>query len=367
MKSLLQQRTIIALGLVSVAVLLAVTPGRTKPSFGDIDTVVSNQETLVVCPQGAPSCHFSQIQEAIDAAPEGTTIVIKSGTYEENVIVRKSLTLRAAEGEHVIVKSATVRFPTLLLVSGWYPIHVEISGIALQPARPHQGNGIEILGMVAARLERNTLDDYEFAILVVGKEAERGLSKLPLVITGNTIHSSVIMIRSSASVEISKNSIRPKVDPETTVSKPYGGAIAIEASGDVTVSENLIEWGWGVMISHSFITTMERNIIRKGFGIYIEKISRFVTLSENQIEQNAWGVAVTRGSSVELTSNRITQQELYGLVVESPEDIVLCEKNHIRDNKGGDYRVQSPTISFGFQPRRDPAAEEKLRQRCEGG
>ncbi len=364
MKSLLNQRTIIALGLASIAVLLAVATGRTKPSFGDIDTVVSNQETLVVCPQGTPSCRFSQIQDAIDAAPEGTTIVIKSGTYEENVIVRKSLTLRAAEGEHVIVKSATARFPTLLLVSGWYPIHVEIGGIALQPARPHQGNGIEIMGTVAARLERNTFDDYEFAILVVGKEAERGPSKLPLVITGNTIHGGIVMIRNSASVEISKNSIKPKVDPETTVS--YGGAIAIETSGGVTVSENLIEWG-EVMISQSSIITMERNIIRKGFGIYIEKISRFVTLSDNQIEQNGWGVAVTRGSSVQLTGNRITQQELYGLVVESPEDIVLCEKNHIRDNQQGDYRVQSPTISFFGQPRRDPAAEEQLRQHCEGG
>ncbi len=365
MKSLLNRRTIIALSLASVVVLLAVTLGNTKLSLGDIDTVVSNQETLVVCPQGAPSCHFSQIQDAIDAAPEGTTIVIKSGTYEENVIVRKSLTLQAAEGEHVIVKSATARFPTLLLVSGWYPIHVEVGGIALQPARQHQGNGIEIMGTVAARLERNTFDDYEFAILVVGKEAERGPSKLPLVITGNTIHDSAIMVRSSASVEISKNSIKPKVDPETTVS--YGGVIVIEASGGVTVSENLIEWGGGVMISQSSIITMERNIIRKSFGIYIEKISRSVTLSDNQIEQNGLGVAVTRGSSVKLTGNRITQQELYGLVVESPEDIVLCEKNHIRDNQQGDYRVQSPTISFFGQPRRDPAAEEQLRQQCEGG
>ncbi len=361
MKSLLQQRIIISLSLALIAVLIAVTPERTKPASitsTSNNMTMSNQQTWVVCPQGPPVCRFTQIQDAIDAAPEGTVIAIKTGTYEENLIVRKSLTIQAAEGEQVVIKSPVERFPTLLLVSGWYPIHVEIDGLTFQPARPQEGNGIEILGMVAARLERNTLDDYEFAILVVGKEAERGPSKLPVVITENTIHSS-IGIRSSVSVEISKNSLRPKA-AEATVSEL---GISIEASGDIMVLENLLEGG-AVWISHSLDVDIERNIIRSGFGIYIEKISRFVTLSGNQIEQNAWGVAVTRGSLVKLSGNRIVQQELYGLVVESPEDIILCEKNHIRDNKQDDYRVQSPLIG---NSKRDPAAEEKLRQQCERG
>ncbi|MDW8030240.1 MAG: hypothetical protein RMJ29_00210 [Candidatus Bipolaricaulota bacterium] len=48
--------------------------------------------------------------------------MIKAGTYEENLIIRKSLTLQAAEGERVVVKSATESLPTLLLVNG-RPIH----------------------------------------------------------------------------------------------------------------------------------------------------------------------------------------------------------------------------------------------------
>ncbi len=282
MMSFLNQRIMIVLSPVFIGVLLMSALGKTKPPFEDMENPMAqlDQQTWIVCPQGPPVCRFTQIQAAIDAAPEGTVIAIKTGTYEENVIVRKSLTLQAAEGDQVIIKSAVERFPTLLLVSGWYPIHVEFRGIAFQPAHPQQGNGIEILGMVAARLERNTFDDYEFAILVVGKEAERGLPKLPVVITENTIHSS-IGIRSSASVEISKNSLRPKI-AEATVSEL---GIAIEASGNIRVLENLLEGG-AVWISHSFDVDIERNIIRSGFGISIEKISRFVTLSDNQIEQN---------------------------------------------------------------------------------
>lgn len=358
MKSLLQQRMIIALGLALIAVLIAVITGRTKPS----SITMPNQQILVVCPQGPPACRFTHIQAAIDTAPEGAVIAIKTGTYEENLFIHKSLALQAVEGEHVIIKSALERFPTLLLVSGSYPIHVKVRGLTLQPARSQKGSGIEILGMVAAHLESNTFDDYEFAILALGKEAERGLSKLPLVITENTIHSSGIWIRNSAFIEISKNSIRPKVGTL------YGGFITIEASGSVTVSENLMEAGMGMWISQAHFVNIERNIIRNGFvGSYIEKMSSAVTLSGNQIEQNGWGVAVTRGSTVSLAGNRVTQQEFYGLVVESSEDIVLCEKNHIRDNKQGDYRVQSPVLSFFGEPKHDPAAEEKLRQQCEGG
>ncbi len=164
---------------------------------------------------------------------------------------------------------------------------------------------------------------------------------------------------------VSKNSIQGKAE--------VGGAgIAIEDSGGVVVSDNFLEWGSGVLLSQSWLIEMTRNIIKKSFaGVHIEGSK--VSLVDNQIEQNGWGVVVAsrwRGpldSLVGLTGNRITQQEYYGLVVERLEYIATCQGNHIRDNKQGDYRVQSPTISFFGQPRRDPAAEEKLRQQCEGG
>lgn len=362
MKSLLRQRTIIIiLGLALVAV--AAAPGRTKPLSKDIDMAVLNQQTLTVCPQGSPSCHFTRIQDAIDAASEGTIIVIKSGTYEENLIVRKSLTIQAAEGEQVVVKSVMESLPTLLLVNG-RPIHVEVRGLTSQPARQHQGNGIEIMGMVAARIERNTIQDYQWGILVLGKEGQLGLSDLPVVIHENTIHSS-IWIRQSITVAVSKNAIQRNAAPEAV-------GIAIDNSGNILVSENLIEGGGGVLISQSFVEMM-RNLIKKNIaGVHIEG-SR-VSLSDNQIEQNGWGVAVASRSRrpldslVRLTGNRITQQEYIGLVVESLEYIAECQGNQIRDNKQGDYRVQSPVISFfGKPPKRDPAAEEKLRQQCEGG
>jgi hypothetical protein len=176
------------------------------------------------------------------------------------------------------------------------------------------------------------------------------------------IHSSIRILQSTR-VTVSKNAIQGNAAPEPI-------AIAIDYSGDIVVSENLIEGGSGVWILLSGLIDITRNIIRKNFaGVTIEGSK--VSVSDNQIEQNGWRVAVISrfqqgalGSLVWLTGNRITQQELFGLGVERLEYIATCEGNHIRDNKEGDYRVQSPLISL--KPERDPAAEEKLRQKCEG-
>jgi nitrous oxidase accessory protein NosD len=361
MMSFLNSRMMILLGPAFIGILLVSALGKTKPPAEYMKNPMAqlDQQTWIVCPQGLPVCRFTQIQAAIDAAPEGAVIAIKTGTYEENLIVRKSLNIQAAEGKQVVVKSAMESLPTLLLVNG-RPIHVEIKGLTFQPARPHQGNGIEIMGMVAARLEHNTIQDYQWGILVLGKT--EGISDLPVIIHENMIHSSIRILQSTR-VTVSKNAIQGNAAPE-----PIG--IAIDYSGDIVVSENLIEGGGGVWILLSGLIDITRNIIRKNFaGVTIEGSK--VSVSDNQIEQNGWGVAVISrfqqgalGSLVWLTGNRITQQELFGLGVERLEYIATCEGNHIRDNKEGDYRLQSPLISL--KPERDLVAEEKLRQKCEG-
>jgi hypothetical protein len=55
---------------------------------------LSQASTLHVCPGG---CNYSSIQDAIDAASPGDSIEVKSGFYNEQVMINKDVTLRGID------------------------------------------------------------------------------------------------------------------------------------------------------------------------------------------------------------------------------------------------------------------------------
>ncbi|MEM4402416.1 MAG: NosD domain-containing protein [Candidatus Caldarchaeum sp.] len=321
-------------------------------------------QAYTVCPEGPPACTFTQIQDAINRVPEGATITIKAGTYEENLLIRKSLALQALEGEHVMVKSATASLPTLLVVSS-RPMQVDVVGLTILPAQEHQGNGIEIMGTVAARIERNTIQGYQYGILVLGKAEGLSPSKLTVTIGENMIrdNSSGVVVWQSANVTISKNSLQDNKAPGGV------GGIIMGHSHNIVVSGNRIQdnSGYGIGILQSEAIQIMSNLIKTNpLGIFVGGSQ--AELFGNQVEHNGIGVAAVadgpEDSRVSLIGNRIIHQENYGLAVERLDQVNICRQNDIRENRQGDYLVQSPL--FSLQPRRDPKAEEELRKRCEG-
>ena len=66
-------------------------------------TATASAAPKTVCPSG---CAFTSIQAAIEAASPGATITIGAGSYEENVVVTKSVTLTGA-GNKTIIYPAT--------------------------------------------------------------------------------------------------------------------------------------------------------------------------------------------------------------------------------------------------------------------
>jgi len=70
------------------------------------------------------------LQDAIDAADPGDTIIVHEGTYTENVNVNKALTIRAATGENVTVQALDPYGP----VFGVSADNVTISGFTVRNA-----------------------------------------------------------------------------------------------------------------------------------------------------------------------------------------------------------------------------------------
>lgn len=358
--------SVLGIVVVIVVVLLVIAAVTARETRLPLKSIPASLQAWIVCPEGPPSCQSSKIQEAIDSVLEGATIEIKAGAYKESLLIRKSVTLQAAQGEQVILKSAGENLPAMLLVSG-RPIDVRITGLTILPDRPLQSNGIELMGAVKAVLERNTIQDHRWGILVLGKPEWLSSEELPVYIRENTMQSNgtPLIIWQSAGVTISKNTIRDNQ------SQQYPGGLYIGDSRKVVISDNLIQESnsYGVYIYRSrWIQVTGNSIKNNPFGILVAG-SYHIDILSNEFEQNGWGVAIQgetyEETSVALEGNHITHQEGYGLAVERLYHVSVCWQNEIRENQQGDYLVQDPL--FALQPRRDPAAEEELRNQCEGG
>jgi len=87
--------------IISGSILLGLTIGSIWLFSGP--PKLTQAASFNVCPAGPPTCDFSTIQAAVDAATSGDTITINSGTYIENVvIVGKTLTIQGA-GEDITI------------------------------------------------------------------------------------------------------------------------------------------------------------------------------------------------------------------------------------------------------------------------
>ena len=96
-------RNLIAVGVVYLLLALAITPAvgthQTKGNLSlEVATVTQtfkNGNILYV--GGSGPNNYTKIQDAIDNASDGDTIMVYPGAYKENIVVHKSLTIRGAK------------------------------------------------------------------------------------------------------------------------------------------------------------------------------------------------------------------------------------------------------------------------------
>lgn len=126
----------------------AVTPAETEmESEGENATVTApemveeevEEAVYTVCLAG---CNYSFIQAAIDAAKDGEVVVVGSGTYDENVVINKSITLRGENtGEGVPVVNAQGSGSAVVLKADG----VVLEGFYITNAGPYPSAGIEVV------------------------------------------------------------------------------------------------------------------------------------------------------------------------------------------------------------------------------
>ena len=114
---------------------------------------------------------YPQIQDAIEAAPEGATILIGPGKYLENLVITKSLTLQGAGPKQTIIQgtdqpfssdNSITRFITLF-INGQdpQPLHLTLRGLKIEASKenntPAFHTAVELEGDFQVLLQGNHL------------------------------------------------------------------------------------------------------------------------------------------------------------------------------------------------------------------
>ena len=109
--------------------------------------------------------NYTLIQEAVDAASPGDTIIVREGTYEENIGVYKRLTIRSENGpDSTIVQAEYPELPVFEVAADY----VNLSGFTVKGA--YEGPGIYLYSADYCFISNNICSENEGGILLMVSE-----------------------------------------------------------------------------------------------------------------------------------------------------------------------------------------------------
>ena len=265
----------------------------TKPSNAIISVTVNNQKSTI--PVNITSINmlgihnvrtnkdFSSIQSAIDntSALNGDIITLKDGTYTENIVINKTITLMPVSGANVILKPADTSKPVITInnignsstIKG-LNIDSNLCGIYLNSTR--NNNIIE-----------NTLSDNIYGIYL-DNSTNIGL-------TGNVITDNY-----------------------------YGTYFASSNNNNIT-RNNILNNFEGIYLDSSSFNTISKNSITEGWdGIYLVD-SNNNNIFENNITDTGIGINYLNSTSTVLSENNITDSGIQDILEVDPTGIVMSD------------------------------------------
>jgi parallel beta-helix repeat protein len=262
------------------AIITVKAPGvQGSPATVTVTLRVEPRPRYTVCPTGCP---FSRIQAAVDASHVGEIITISPGTYDENLQVTKSLTLRGAGYDQTIIRSGQVGKVNAVINITGSGFQVNIEGITISGARrveDYGGHGIWADGNGKVLVQSCKVSDNESN----GIGTDRGIEV--------TIRDSLVVNNRWGIVVWGTGAIQ-----NNTIS---GNGMAIQMTGvrtliqGNTISDNNAAIWAGSELQLDQQVTIKENKISRNRSTGILLVGRLIaTISSNNILDNGgWGVA----------------------------------------------------------------------------
>ena len=259
---------------------------------GPIMVTVTNPTPTIYVPDD-----YSTIQEAVDAASSGDTIIVRDGTYTENVNIDKDhLIIRSENGAEATIVQAANSDDHVFEVTADY---VHINGFTVKGAIGTEKAGIYLHGSESDNIEycnisNNIISDYNYNGIQI------------LYSSNNTLANNI-------------------------VSKNWGYGITLAFSDSNTLSNNIVmQNANGIRLATSSNNTLSNNIVESHYCIGISIAWSYNnTLTNNTISNNPYNFNIDTGAcnpptrfihNID-TSNTVNGKPIQYLV--GKEDIVI--------------------------------------------
>ena len=337
----------IALKILAISIALAMVASGIVIGAGSVNNTsnVSLSSATIYVPDD-----YAKIQWAVDNATDGDTIVVRDGTYVENVDVNKHLTIRSENGSaNCIVQAAITDFPVFEVTADY----VNISGFTVKDATGDVeesgfgGTGIAVNSVNYCNISDNIAVNNTVGIelvysnysIVENNSCENNSFGVVLDSANNNALNSNIFVNNGLFVWYSHDNI---VEDNTVNGKPL---IYFENLSDAAVIDDA---GQVILVNCNNITVQGKNLSYAGVGIELWETNDS-TISNNIASNNNWfGILILGSNNIAKDNN--ASNNFFGIAVfggEPANDIVsvnnIIENNTANNNTMEDYQGQGPS------------------------
>lgn len=302
-------------------------------------TGVGEDEPDIVVPRD-----YETIQAAIDAASPGDTIEVRAGTYKENLVIGKSVTLVGTGQDETTLKPGANGKP-IVKIEGETAISVTIKNLTVA-----EGNwGITGAGSTVVTIENCRVHDNAIVGITFADSSQGTIRESQIDHNGTAIH-----LRDSSQAKILNNQINENqeaiwlIDSSNATSVKgneihhnKGTAIEIINFAQATIENNDImgSGSYGIEVWYSAQADIEGNEIYSNefHGILVEDEAK-ATIKENWIFRNdESGIWIQDDAEATMTKNLVRDNGYYGIYAKFYSNIVSCSGNTVSGNRGGNY------------------------------
>ena len=264
---------------------------------------------------------YPTIQEALNAANPGDTVLVRSGVYVENVLVNKSLSLIGENPATTIIDGGGIGNVVSIIAN-----NVEIQNFNVKNSGGGWISGINIENCNGTLIKNNEIANNRFGIYL--KNSSRN------IIYGNNL------TNNNDCIFLDKGCSNNTVSGNNITNNEHAVDVRDYSNNNVISENNITNNRWnGIYLFNSSKNVISgNNITNNGDGVSLYGFSSNNSISENYMINNTLGISLYDSSNNSITGNHITDNE-WGINVGGSSNVIsgnLMNRNKYNLDVSGD-------------------------------